>query len=202
MTSSSTKYYAAAAVVAIGALVGGPLAWSALRGGDECDASVAGADLGGPFTLVGETGETVTDADVIAGPTLVYFGYSYCPDVCPFDNVRNADAVDLLAERGIEVKPVFISVDPARDTPEVMAEYTEYMHPQMLGLTGSPEQVAAAAGVYRVYYQIGEAEDGGDDYPVAHSTFTYLMDAGGLVDFFRREVTAEEMANRVACHLG
>jgi protein SCO1/2 len=200
MPKGSTGYYAAAAVVAICALIAGPLVWSALRD-KECGASVAGADIGGPFTLVSETGEEVTERDVITGPTLVYFGYAYCPDVCPFDNARNAAAVDLLAERGLEVRPVFITVDPARDTPQAMAEYTGYMHPDMLGLTGSPEQVAGAASAYRAYYQIGVAEDGGDDYPVDHSTFTYLMDPDGLVDFFRRDVTPEAMADRVACHL-
>jgi protein SCO1/2 len=195
------RYYAAAAVVAICALVAGPLAWSALTK-RECGASVAGADIGGPFTLVSETGAEVTERDVITGPTLIYFGYSYCPDVCPFDTARNAAAVDLLKERGLDVVPVFVTVDPGRDTPEVMAEYTEWVSPDMLGLTGSPEQVAGAASAYRVYYSIGEAEDGGDDYPVDHSTFTYLMDPDGIVDFFRRDVTPEEMADRVACHLG
>lgn len=202
MTNKLNRYYAAAAVVAICALVAGPLAWSALRDGGDCGESMAGADVGGPFTLISDTGEEVTEADVITGPTLVYFGYSFCPDVCPFDNVRNADAVDLLAERGVEVRPVFVTVDPERDTPEVMAAYTEYMHPDMLGLTGSPEQVASAASAYRVYYKIGEAEDGGEDYPVDHTTFTYLMDPGGLIDFFRRDVTPEDMADRIACHLG
>jgi protein SCO1/2 len=202
MARIPTQYYAAAAVVAIGVLIGGPLAWSALRGPGECGAAVAGADIGGPFTLVDGTGATVTDRDVITGPTLVYFGYSFCPDVCPLDNARNAAATDLLAERGITVSPVFISVDPARDTPEAMAEYTAYMHPTMVGLTGTAEQVAAAADAYRVYYSIGEAADGGDDYPVDHSTFTYLMDPSGLVDFFRRDATPEEVADRVACHVG
>lgn len=202
MARNSTRYYAAGAALAICALVAVPLAWTALRDGNECGAGVAGADIGGPFTLLDETGGEVTESDVITGPTLVYFGYTYCPDVCPFDNIRNADAVDLLKERGYDVTPVFVSVDPARDTPQVMAEYTDYVHPDMLGLTGSPEQVAEAAAAYRVYYAAGEAEDGSDNYPVDHSTFTYLMDTHGLVDFFRRDVTPEEMADRVACHLG
>jgi protein SCO1/2 len=201
MAKGSTRYYAAAAVVALCALIAGPLLWSALRT-KECGASVAGADIGGPFTLISETGEEVTETDVITGPTLIYFGYAFGPDACPFDNARNAAAVDLLAENGIDVTPVFVTVDPARDTPAVMTEYTGYMHPDMLGLTGSPEQVAGAAGAYRVYYKVGETAEGADDYPVDHSTFTYLMEPGGLVDFFRREVTPEAMADRVACHLG
>ena len=116
------------------------------------------AQIGGPFELVSETGETVTDADVIDKPTLIYFGYTFCPDVCPLDAARNAAAVDILEERGDMVKPVFISVDPARDTPEVLAEFTDYLHPRMVGLTGSPEQVRAASKAYRTYYQ---AQDSG-----------------------------------------
>jgi len=155
--------------------------------------------IGGPFELVSETGETVTDADVIDKPTLIYFGYTFCPDVCPLDAARNAAAVDILEERGDMVKPVFISVDPARDTPEVLAEFTDYLHPRMLGLTGSPEQVRAASQAYRTYYQ---AQGSGKDefYLVDHSTMTYLTLPGhGFVEFFRRDASAEQMADRVQC---
>jgi protein SCO1/2 len=172
----------------------------------QCRVSnVAGgsAQIGGPFELVSETGETVTEAeaDVIDKPTLIYFGYTFCPDVCPMDAARNAAAVDILEERGEIVKPVFISVDPARDTPEVLAEFTDYMHPRMVGLTGSPEQVRAVSKAYRTYYQ---AQDSGDDefYLVDHSTMTYLTLPGhGFVDFFRRDASAEQIADRVQCFI-
>lgn len=168
---------------------------------DECRASrVAGGAgaIGGPFTLVDETGATVTEKDVITGPTLVYFGYTFCPDVCPLDNVRNAEAVDILAERGYEVTPVFISVDPGRDTPEVMAEFTDVIHPRMIGLTGSAEQVKAASQAYRTYYR---KQDGDPEYYlVDHSTQTYLVfPEYGFVEFFGRDATPEQMADRVAC---
>ncbi|SIO49601.1 protein SCO1/2 [Rhodovulum sp. ES.010] len=154
--------------------------------------------IGGPFTLVSETGRTVTEADVITGPTLLYFGYTFCPDVCPLDNARNAAAVDLLDAQGYEVTPVFISVDPDRDTPEVLAEFTGYMHPRMLGLTGSPEQVKAASRAYRTFYQVQDPED--DYYLIDHSTFTYLAFPGlGVLEVFSRGTTPEEMAERVAC---
>lgn len=166
-------------------------------------AAVAGGagQIGGPFELVSETGETVTDADVVDQPVLLYFGYTFCPDVCPLDSARNAEAVDILESRGIMVKPVFISVDPKRDTPEVVAEFTEYLHPRMLGLTGSPEQVKAASQAYRTYYSAQPAEEGDEEYYlVDHSTFTYLVLPGhGFVEFFRREVSAENMAETVAC---
>ena len=160
----------------------------------------AGA-IGGPFELVSETGETVTDKEVIDQPALIYFGYTFCPDVCPIDVARNAQAVEILEERGEMVKPVFISVDPKRDTPEVVDDFTANLHPRMLGLTGSPEQVKAASQSYRTYYN---AQDSGDDeyYLVDHSTMTYLVfPETGFADFFRRDASAEEMADRVQCFL-
>ena len=165
---------------------------------DEGVVASGGQTIGGPFELTRHDGERVTDTDVIAGPTLVYFGYTFCPDVCPIDTVRNADAVALLDERGIEVTPVMITVDPARDTAEVMADYTSWMHPRMIGLTGSEEEIAATARSYLAYY---DKSGDGDDYLVGHSTFTYLMaPEHGFLTFFRREVTAEDMADRVACY--
>jgi protein SCO1 len=168
----------------------------------QCRASVVAGgagQIGGPFTLVTETGETVTDADVITQPTLLYFGYTFCPDVCPLDTVRNAEAVDILEADGYDVLPAMISVDPERDTPEVMAAFTENVHPRMLGLTGTPEQTDAAARAYRVFYRINR--DGDDPYYlVDHSAFTYLVLPGhGFVEFFNRETTPQEMAQRTEC---
>lgn len=165
-----------------------------------CSASNAGsAEIGGSFTLVDEGGATVTDEDVITKPSLVYFGYTFCPDICPLDNWRNAEAVTLLEERGVEAQPVFISIDPRRDTPEVVGEFTDLFHPDMIGLTGSPEQVDAASKVYRTYYKAHDPEED-DYYLVDHTTYTYLvLPEHGFVEFFRREATAEEMADRVEC---
>ncbi len=167
----------------------------------QCSASkVVGGDIGGPFELINGDGETVTDADVITEPSLIYFGYTFCPDVCPFDVSRNADAVDILAERGFSTTPVFISIDPERDTPEVVADYGDNMHERMIALTGSPEQVAAASKAYKTYYKA--QKDGTDEYLVDHSTFTYLvMPEIGFVEFFRRDVTAEQMAETVSCYI-
>ncbi len=149
---------------------------------------VAGGTIGGPFTLVDETGKTVTDKDVLTKPSLVYFGYTFCPDVCPFDNARNAEAVDILEESGIDVTPVFISVDPKRDTPEILADFTNNLHPKMIGLTGTEEQVKAASLAYKTYFKMQEAED--EFYLVDHSTFTYLMLPGtGFAEFYKRDVT-------------
>lgn len=161
--------------------------------------AVAGGQIGGPFELVNAAGETVTDQDVITGPTLVYFGYTFCPDVCPLDNARNALAVDILEEQGIIATPVFISIDPDRDTPEVVGEFAYNFHDRMIGLTGAPEQVAAASRAYKTFYQ-KEVSDDPDYYLVSHSTFTYLAMPGyGVVDFFKRDDTAEDIAVRVTC---
>ncbi len=159
----------------------------------------AGA-IGGPFELVNAKGETVTDKDVITEPTLLYFGYTFCPDVCPLDVARNAEVIDVLAERGQSVTPVFISVDPDRDTPEVVGDFAFNLHERMIGLTGSPEQVKAAKNSYRAY---SKAHDKSDEYYlVDHSTFSYLVTPqDGFVEFFKREETPEQMADKIGCFL-
>lgn len=164
----------------------------------QCRGGTAAGAIGGPFTLVRSDGVTVTDAEVITKPSLFYFGYTFCPDVCPFDNARNAAAIDILEERGIDAQPVFISIDPQRDTPEVLAEYVFNVHPAMIGLTGTEEQVKEAANAFRVLYQRRELD--GSDYLMDHSVFTYLMLPGtGFADFYSRDATPEQIADSVAC---
>jgi protein SCO1/2 len=198
-----TRISAMMAATATLALLGGLFAYVQMNRTEDTFAQcrqgqVAGGDIGGPFTLVNTAGQTVTDADVLTKPSLVYFGYTFCPDVCPFDMARNVEAVDLLAARGIEVTPVFISIDPERDTPEALADYASNMHPQLVALTGSAEQVKTASQAYKTFYRKQPAED--EFYLMDHSTFTYLMLPGtGFVDFFRREITSAQMADSVAC---
>ena len=161
---------------------------------------MGGGAIGGPFTLVNGDGQTVTEADILTKPSLIYFGYTFCPDVCPFDNARNAEAIDLLDEMGKDVQPVFISVDPARDTPEVVKDFAANLHPKMIGLTGSPEQVKAASLAYKTYYKAQPAED--EFYLVDHSTFSYLvLPKIGFVEFYKREATPQQMAENVACYV-
>ena len=194
-----TKMAVLLAGVGLAALIGGTAAYTLTAGGADCDvASAVGAPIGGPFELVNAEGELVTDADVIDRPALVYFGYTFCPDVCPFDVARNALAVDILEEQGEDVAIVFVTIDPARDTPEVLASYAEDMHPKMIALTGSDEQVKQAADAYRAYYARGSGDD--EFYLMAHSNFTYLMMPGNeLATFFRAEETPEGMAEKSAC---
>lgn len=200
-----TKLYAGLAAVTVAALLGATAYVVLMRGtGDafaQCRAGqVAGGAIGGPFTLVDQTGATVTDVQVLTKPALIYFGYTFCPDVCPLDVSRNAVAVDILEEQGFDVVPVFISIDPARDTPEVLADYAANMHPRMIALTGSEEQVKAASLAYKTYYMKREGDD--EYYLMDHSVFTYLMlPQTGFADFYRRETTPEEMAESVACFL-
>ena len=200
-----SRIIAPIAAIAAAVLVGG--SWLATRDANpdqfaQCRASAVagGTAIGGPFELVNATGETVTDKDVINEPTMVYFGYTFCPDVCPLDVSRNAEATDFLAEGGQSMTPLFISIDPNRDTPEVVGDFAFNMHEKMIGLTGSPEQVKAASQAYRTYYKAHPADD--EYYLVDHSTFSYLvLPEHGFVEFFRREVGAEDMAQTVGCFI-
>ncbi len=161
------------------------------------------SQIGGPFTLVDETGATVTEAEVIDQPALIYFGYTFCPDVCPLDTARNAEAIDILEGRGLMVKPVFISIDPERDTPEVVDAFTANLHERMLGLTGTPEQVRAASRAYRTFYQKQEPAAGEEDYYlVDHSTMSYLVfPEEGFVEVFQRALRPDDLADRIQCFL-
>jgi len=198
-----TRLYAALALAVTVSVVAISV-WAAFfRGANDLFAacrnnSPAGADIGGPFSLIDETGAAVTDKDVLTKPSLVYFGYTFCPDVCPVDNARNAEAVDLLDMMGVEVTPVFISIDPKRDTPAALADFTDALHPRMIGLTGTPQQIKAVSQAYKTYYKAQNPDE--EYYLVDHSTFTYLMLPGvGFAEFFKRDATPEAMAETVAC---
>ncbi|MFN3605937.1 MAG: SCO family protein [Cypionkella sp.] len=202
---NSQALYIGLATVATAAFIGGGLMWQTSGSGADVFAkcrggAVGGGAIGGPFTLVDENGATVTDKDIITGPTLVYFGYTFCPDVCPLDNARNAEAVDLLDAQGKEVTPVFISFDPDRDTPEVLRDFTDTMHPRMIGLTGTAQQVKDASLAYKTYFK--RQDDASEYYLMDHSTFSYfMMPDHGFVDFFSRDTSAEDLANRMACFI-
>jgi len=195
-----------AAILAVILVAAGLIAaWVFSQGGEpdrfaQCRRGVVGGggQIGGPFTLTSETGRTVTDKDVITGPSLVYFGYTYCPDVCPIDSTRNAEAADILASRGYDVTPIFISVDSARDTPEHLRDFTDLMSPKMIGLSGTPAQIDAVVKAYRAYYKV--QEPGNPNTLIDHSTQTYLMFPDiGFAEFYNRDTPPEDLANSVAC---
>lgn len=170
----------------------GPCRTTAVQGGL--------GSIGGSFELVDSLGQTVTDADVITMPSILYFGYTFCPDVCPLDSARNALATELLEAEGHIVQPVFISIDPARDTPEVVGEFASIFHERMIGLTGSDEQVRAASQAYRTFFARQDADD--EYYLVDHSTFSYFVIPGhGTVEVFRHDAPAEDVARAAQCFL-
>ncbi len=203
--ASRSLHPAVYAVAGVLALAAGASAWLVFGArGDglaECreGGGLVGASVGGPFTLTRADGVRVTDREVIDRPTLLYFGFTHCPDFCPADALVMGQAADLLAERGVAINTAFITIDPARDTPEVVGYFADAMHPDMIGLTGSEEDVAAAARAWRVYYARSGTDP--DYYLMDHSTFTYLAaPQTGFLDFFRHGSTPEEIADRVACY--
>lgn len=153
--------------------------------------------IGGPFTLLDQHGRTVTEADLRDHVSLVYFGYTFCPDVCPTELLNISVAVNELGPRAAEVTPIFITVDPARDTVEAMAAYVGHFHPSLVGLTGSEAQVARAAKAYKVYYA-KVADDSASDYLMDHSSYVYLMDREGrYLSHFGPGTPPEIMASRI-----
>ncbi|MBB4267218.1 SCO family protein [Roseospira visakhapatnamensis] len=149
--------------------------------------------IGGPFTLVTGDGETITESSFPGQYLLLYFGYTYCPDVCP----SSLSAMDL-ALRDLDpallnaVQPLFITVDPERDTPEIVADYAGAFHPKLIGLTGTPEQVAAAVRAYQVHVERVDMPDSAVGYLIDHSAFLYLMRPDGTLAAFFRHGDAPE----------
>jgi len=155
--------------------------------------------IGGPFTLVSGDGKTVTDKTYRDRWQLVYFGYTFCPDACPTALNDIAGALEALGPLAAKVQPLFITIDPQRDTPKVMAEYVKAFDPRIVGLTGSPEQIAAAAKEYRVYYAKVADKDAPDGYLMDHSSIIYVMRPGDgrFVATFTHETTSAQMAERM-----
>ena len=155
--------------------------------------------IGGPFTLVNHDGETVTDQDYSGRFMLVYFGFTYCPDVCPTSLTAIAEALDMLGKHAGKIAPLFVTVDPERDTPEQMKMYVEHFHPNLVVLTGTLDQIDKVARGYRVYYaKVTEKDGGADDYLMDHTAITYLMGPDGeFRAFFSHDSTAEEIAKRI-----
>ena len=153
--------------------------------------------IGGPFTMVDQNGRTVTDQDFRGKWMLVYFGYTFCPDVCPTALGRNAAAIDLLGEKADKIVPVMITVDPGRDTPQVLKDYVAAFHPRMVGLSGSQEQIDTVAKEYRVFFVKAPGNDP-NSYLMDHTSLSYLMAPDGhFVQFFRDKLSPEEVADSI-----
>jgi len=188
---------ALALLVAVGALV----LWSVRpQGANNASPAgpLAGASIGGAFTLVDQDGRPATEKAFAGHYTLVYFGYTFCPDVCPLDVQKMASALRSFEKtdpaRAAKVVPVFITVDPERDTPAALKAFVGAFHPRLVGLTGSVEQVEAAKRAYKVYAKKAGAP-GATDYLVDHSAMTYLMGPDGKpISFADHSATAEQIA--------
>ncbi len=155
--------------------------------------------IGGPFTLQTGDGKTLTDADMKGHPFLVYFGYTHCPDVCPTTLAQISDALRKMPDKPI--RALFVTVDPARDTPASMADYVSSFDSRIVGLSGSPEQIAAVEKTYRVYARKGEAEANGG-YSMDHSSIVYLMDAkGNFVEALNVDRPPEDVAKELSAFL-
>ncbi|TFK45473.1 h-sco1 [Heliocybe sulcata] len=156
------------------------------------------AHVGGPFSLMTHKGEPFTDKDLLGKWTLLYFGFTNCPDICPAELDKMTTIVDKIESTyGPIVQPVFLSVDPARDSPCQIAKYLTDFHPRFVGLTGSYEDVKATCKAYRVYFSTPPGTKPGDDYLVDHSIFVYLMDPEGqFVEAFGQVTTVEEVLGR------
>ncbi|MDE5454021.1 SCO family protein [Bradyrhizobium sp. CSA112] len=191
-------------VVAAGLLGAVPVvhAQSERSAGELMDAVMWGKEpIGGPFTLIDHTGKPRTDADFLGKLMLVYFGFSFCPDVCPTDLMAIGQAVDKLGPGGDAVQPLFVTVDPDRDTPAHLADYVPSFHPRLLGLTGDAAQIRDAARLYRVFYAKVPVE-GAAEYTIDHSGFIYLMDRDGkYLGFFPPGTPSDRMVAVIKAHL-
>lgn len=157
------------------------------------------AAIGGSFTLVDHDGRTVTDADFRGKWMLIFFGYTFCPDVCPTNLSTVAQALDLLGPEAEKIVPIFVSVDPQRDTPPKLKEFVALFHPRLVGMTGTPEQIVDVARKYRVYYaKVPQPGGAPDDYLMDHGAITYLIGPDGAFrSHFSHGSPPDQMAARL-----
>jgi len=157
--------------------------------------------IGGPFTLIDTHGTPVTQKNFQGKYMLIYFGYTYCPDICPMELQAMTDALDQLPDDVLsEITPIFITTDPDRDTTSVLSQYVSAFHPKLIGLTGSQEQITAVKKAYRVYAAKEKQAEGADPatYLMSHTSYIYLMDREGqYVTHFRSQTDPAEMAKRL-----
>jgi protein SCO1/2 len=162
-------------------------------------ASYGKAKIGGPFSLVDQDGQPFTQDDLTRHWSLIYFGFTHCPDICPDELDKMGAVVDAIDKmHGPIVQPIFISCDPARDSVDQVKRYVADFHPRMVGLTGTYDAVKATCKVYRVYFSTPPDATASDDYLVDHSIFFYLMNPRGeFVDAFGKSHTPEQVQQKV-----
>ena len=183
--------------ILIAAAVLGGLLWF-MPGRSHNPVAIGEALVGGPFAMTNQDGKRVTEKDFLGSYMLVFFGFTYCTDVCPTELQVMTAALDQMGEAGGKIQPVFVTVDPERDTPETLKAYVENFSPRLIGLTGSAGDVAAIAKAYRVYYQ-KVASGTGKDYEMDHSSIIYLMGPDGkFVKHFTYTTDAKALAVALA----
>jgi protein SCO1/2 len=185
----------AALGIAVLALAAGYALWHRNGGAASGSQSAGLATIGGPFSLTDQNGRTVTDQDFRGKFMLVYFGYTFCPDACPTALLQMGQALDRLGADGDQVQPVFVTIDPERDTVEQLKTYAGNFHPRLEALTGTPQQIAQAAKAYRVYYARA-ADSGSTDYLMDHTSIIYLIGRDGryLTHFTHQSTTDQIVA--------
>lgn len=190
---------AALAAIALSSWV----AWRWIGHGDSPQRAGTGGivhaemDIGGPFTLTDHHGKPVTEKSFRGQFLLIYFGYGYCPDVCPTELANMTAAMDLMGNKADKVAPLFVTVDPERDTPEFLADYVANFHPRLIGLTGTPDQIKSVAKAYKVYYAKSK-RPGEGEYLMDHTSFVYLMGPDGrFLTLFRGQTAPDTIAKAV-----
>jgi len=185
------------AMIAVVAVAGVAI-WRITQNGPEAGAS-SGVDIGGPFTLTDQAGATVTDKTYDGSWRLIYFGYTFCPDACPTELGVMAQAIETMGPAGAKVQPIFITIDPDRDTVQQLKGYVPLFDKRLVGLTGTPQQIAAIAKAYKVYYAKDD-KPGVDakSYGMNHSSFVYLMDPKGkFITVFSSDTDSDKMAAQI-----
>lgn len=199
------RRYSLIAIAAAAGVVAAVAAWhlTPMPGGGEQASTQAPVKIGGPFEMTAHTGENVTERSFDGKLRLVFFGYTFCPDVCPTTLNSVALTLDELGDDAARVQALFITVDPARDTPEVLAEYTAAFHPGILGLSGSPEQTAAIAKSYKAYFaKVEDSDNDPEAYLMDHTVYIYLMDRDGeFLALFSYPSDPQDMASEIVKYL-
>lgn len=180
------------------ALLAGAAAGAAWVSVTKSLSAPSGSAIGGPFTLVDSDGRTISDTDFGGKWLLIYFGYTHCPDACPTALNTIAEALDQLGPSRSKLQALFITLDPARDTAAVLKDYTGAFNAGIVGLTGTPEQIAAAAHEYRITYAKQPSAAGDGEYGIDHTSIIFLMDpTGHLSSIFSHETPPDRMARRI-----
>ena len=172
-----------------------------LSGSASCNEPTNFIDgLGGPIELIDQNESFFSLEDQDTSFSLVYFGYSYCPDICPYDLERNAYVKDIMDEEQLDINLIFITLDPSRDTADRLKDFSEYIHDSMIALTGSNDEINSLKKEYGVFGKSNKIDNEDRSYLVDHSTFSYLINKDGRVlTFFSRRETPEKMSEKIKC---